>query len=494
MKSLKKKFCIPLKVLTLVFTISITLSIILSNTMNVFAETPYRAYYYNYWEDAIEIPNPYLPSTQYEKEHFGELGLNSPQDIFYDNDKYIYIADTGNNRIIKLDTNYDVVKIISEFNGDTFNTPTGIFVDDENKIYVCDSLNNRIVVLDENGELLLEIKDIENSILPENFIFLPQKIAVDKVGRMYVLAQNVFEGLMTFDTDGEFTGYFGTINVSYDPLDLFWKSVATEEQKSKMVMFIPTEFTNLDIDEKGFIYTTEMKTNSESKVKKLNPSGKNVLINYSNNEIAGDLITRGETGSYFVDINITDSGIYMALDRTNGRIFTYDSEGNNIYNFGVIGNEFGNVKSPVAIETVGEDVVVLDSELDRIIVFEPTHFGSLINEALNLRYNGDESEAVELWKEVLEISSNYEIASKGIGKAYLSSGDNVEAMHYLKEGYDRKNYSVAFKRFRNDLLQNNIHIIISVVIGLILIYNVFKFYKKRKMKNNNKNKEGEING
>lgn len=485
MKNLKKIFCIPLVAL-----------IVLVSAISIFGKTPYRAYYYNYWEDAIEIPNPYLPIAEYEKEDFGELGLKSPQDIFYDNENFIYIADTGNNRIVKLNKNYELIDSISEFNGDTFNTPTGIFVDDNNKIYVCDSLNNRVVVLDENGNLTLEIKNIENSILPENFSFIPQKIVVDKVGRMYVLAQNIFEGLMAFDETGEFTGYFGTISVSYNPIDLFWKTIATEEQKSKMVMFIPTEFTNIDIDENGFIYTTEMKTNAESKVKRLNPSGKDVLINYSNNEIAGELITREENGSYFVDIDITNSGVYTALDRTNGRIFAYDSEGNNIYNFGVNGNEFGNFKSPVAIENIDDNIVVLDSELNRVIVFEPTYFGSLINEALNLRYNGDESEAVEIWKEVLNLSANYEIASKGIGKAYLSSGDNIEAMHYLKEGYDRKNYSVAFKRNRNDLLKNNIHLIISFVIGIFVLYGIIKFYKKRKQKNINKdvNKVGETNG
>lgn len=471
MKKLKKIFCIPLIVLS---------SLIFAQT--ILANTPYRAYYYNYWEDAIEIPNPYLPYESYEQEVFGDVGLSNPQDIFYDGEKYVYIADTGNNRILKLDKDFNLIKEITQFNGDTFNSPTGIFVDKENKLYVCDNLNNRVVILDETGNLSLEIKDIESNILPTNFVFLPEKIVVDKVGRIYVLAQNVFEGLMSFDTDGEFNGYFGTINVDYNPIDLFWKTIATEEQKSKMVMFIPTEFTNLDIDENGFIYTTEMKTNAESKVKRLNPSGKNVLINYTNNPISGSLEvnTSGSDGSFFVDIDVTSSGIYTALDRTNGRIFTYDSEGNNIYNFGVIGNEEGNFKSPVAIENIEGNIVVLDSELNRVVTFKPTEFGQLINQAIDLRYNGNESEAVEIWEKVLETSSNYEIASKGIGKAYLSAGENKKAMHYLKEGYDRKNYSVAFKRFRNDILQNNIEVIIFCILSLTIIYYFFKFYRKYK--------------
>ncbi len=480
MKKLKNLFCIPL-----------ALMISIATSTSVYGETPYRAYNYDYWGDAVEMPNPYMPSATYEKGDFGELGLNAPNDLFYDNRDNIYIADTGNNRIIKLDTDYTLESELSTFNnGDTFNKPTGIFVDDEDKLYVCDSGNNRILVLDSEGELLQEIKDIQSTVLPANFVFIPQQIVVDKAGRMYVLAQNIFEGLMTFEPDGRFSGYFGTIKVSYNPMDLFWRNLATEEQRSKMLMFIPTEFINTDINEDGFIYTTEVASYGNPKVKKLNPSGKNVLINYTDNPIVGDLVVRGQE-SYFADIDITEIGIYTALDRTNGRVFAYDSEGNNLYTFGVVGNEDGNFKTPVAIENINGDIAVLDQQLNRLIVFEPTFYGSLINEAINLRYNGDESEAVEVWKKVLEINTSYEIANRGIGKAYLSSGDNVLAMKYLKLGYDRKNYSVAFKRYRNEILQENIEGIIAVVIGLIALRSLLKFYKKRKLKLK-LSKEGDI--
>lgn len=446
------------------------------------ATTPYRAYFYDYWADPVEMPNPYLPYMEYDTDSFGESGLNSPNDMVYDGEDNIYIADTGNNRIVKLNKNFEMVSEIVEFNnGDGFNKPMGVFADDD-KIYVCDNLNNRVVILSKNGEYINEIKNIENSILPSDFIFLPEKVVVDKAGRIYVLAKNVFEGLMAFDKDGEFTGYFGTISVQFNPIDMFWRTIATDEQKAKMIMFIPTEFTSLDIDEKGFIYTTEMSTGSDSKVKKINPSGKNVLTNYTSNPIVGDLLLRGNDPSYFVDIDINNSGVYTALDRTNGRIFTYDNEGNNLYTYGTIGNEFGNFNKPIAIENIDNKVAVLDSQLNRVIVFEPTYYGDLINQATDLRYNGSESEAVEVWEDVLEFNANYEIASKGIGKAYLSSGDNVNAMKYLKQGYDRKNYSVAFKRYRNQLLKDNAYVILGVVFGLIFVNYSLKLYKKKSKK------------
>ena len=41
-----------------------------------------------------------------------------------------------------------------------------------------------------------------------------------------------------------------------------------------------------------------------------------------------------------------------------------------------------------------------------------------------LRYDGDEASAVALWREVLKLDSNFELAYVGIGKSYLAAGDN----------------------------------------------------------------------
>ena len=42
-------------------------------------------------------------------------------------------------------------------------------------------------------------------------MFTPLKVSVDYAGRVYCVAQNMFEGIMVFDTNGQFTGFFGTI-------------------------------------------------------------------------------------------------------------------------------------------------------------------------------------------------------------------------------------------------------------------------------------------
>ena len=64
-----------------------------------------------------------------------------------------------------------------------------------------------------------------------------------------------------------------------------------------------------------------------------------------------------------------------------------------------------------------------------------------------------------------ELDENNELANVGIGKAYLTSGDNKAAMKYLKFGMSRRYYSIAFKRYRDEILKN----------GLLLYYQVLLF-------------------
>ena len=71
------------------------------------------------------------------------------------------------------------------------------------------------------------------------------------------------------------------------------------------------------------------------------------------------------------------------------------------------------------------------------MTFSATRYGNLINKAVSLRYDGDEASAVELWKQVLELDSNFELAYIGIGKSYLAAGDNRKAMEYFRLGMDR---------------------------------------------------------
>jgi hypothetical protein len=328
------------------------------------------------------------------------------------------------------------------------------------------------------------IANPQSESLEDSFVFSPMKVTVDYADRVYVIAQNMFEGIMVFESNGQFTNFFGTINVEISAWDKFWKRVATKEERSNQRLYIPTEFTGIDIDPEGFVYASNIDATGVQGVRRLNPRGEDVIKKGFNKNVGGDLQIDGTSdysgASQFTDVVYRDNGIYSCLDRKRGRIFTYDHEGNLLYIFGGLGTQEGTFSLPVAVEDIGGRLTVLDATKGAILCFVETEYGRLINEAVSLRYDGDEAEAVALWERVLELDENNELANTGIGKAYLTAGDYEKAMYYLELGMARDYYSIAFKRFRNQVLTDNASWFLTGAAVLLVLWYGYKGWKKRK--------------
>ena len=353
----------------------------------------------------------------------------------------------------------------------------------QRQLCIADSQDNLIVL---NSELVVTrvTRDADSEVLGTNFDYTPKKVAVDYAGRIYCVVQNKVQGIMVFETNGDFTGYFGTIEVSISAWDKFWRKLATKEERSKQQLFIPTEFTGIDIDQEGFVYATNVDEAGTQAVRRLNPKGEDVIRMGANANLGGDIAINGTSqyagASKIVDVVYRDKGVYSLLDAKRGRIFTYDHEGNLLYIFGGLGSQTGTLSLPVAIEYTDERILVLDARQNSILIFGETEYGRLINDAVALRYDGGEALAVPLWEEVLRLDENNELANTGIGKAYLSAGDNEKAMEYLRRGMNQEYYSVAFKRYRNELLKENIHYVLTgVVVVAVGLWVYFKFIKPR---------------
>ncbi len=474
-------------------TIMIAALIFLIEPMAAYAQAtvPYDTYIFNNKGDVVHTPAAYIPSGTISGKGLSCGPFNAPQDMFIAEDGTMYVADTGNNRIVVLSSETEVLEIIDSFinednQEDTFNTPKGIYCTDNGDVYIADTNNRRIVVLDKDQKLVKIISNPQSEALGDDFTFVPLKVAVDYAGRVYVICSNVYQGIMAFDQDSEFMGYFGTINVTITVTEIFWRIFSTKEQRAKQLQYIPTEFTGIDIDEEGFVYATNFDSTGGQAVRMLNPKGIDVIKKSSgnNNNLGGDMRFM-YTGNYsgaseIVDVEIRENGIYSILDNNRGRVFTYDSEGNLLYIFGGMGTQEGTFNQPVAIESYNGLVYVLDSFRNSVFVFEPTLYGQYINEAVGLRYMGDQTAAVETWKKVLELDSNNEMAYVGIGKSYLSIGDNKTAMYYLKMGENREYYSIAFKRYRNDLIRDNLSWILTTALVGVLLYSVIKSIMKHR--------------
>lgn len=149
------------------------------------------------------------------------------------------------------------------------------------------------------------------------------------------------------------------------------------------------------------------------------------------------------------------------------------------------GNQVGTFKTVSAIEYDGEHYYVLDRARANITVFEPTKFGSTVLEASRLHYNGYSEEAVPLWKEVLSLNSNYDVAYIGIGRSLVMGKQNEEAIYYFKQGMERKQYSVAYKRYRREEMKEHFSTVMTVLIVGIVIGLAWTVWRKLR-KNNRK--------
>ncbi|RXZ79863.1 gluconolactonase [Paenibacillaceae bacterium] len=419
---------------------------------------PYEGYTYSYWGTTVNTPNAYIPAGTIDGSGQGIGRLKGPTDMYVAEDGLLYVLDVGNGRIVVFDEQWQVVREIREFVRDgeqeQFANPQGIFVTKKNHIYIADTENRRLVELTSEGEFVREIGAPQSEVLRPGFEYYPIKVAVDNAGRIYVVGRGVFDGIIELDADGAFTGFMGTNRVKFDVWDYFWKRLSTKEQRSKLAQFIPLEFNNLDVDGEGFIYTTTADVTSTDPIKRLNPTGADVLRREGYFFPMGDVYSESASASsLLIDVKVGENGVYSALDSRKGRVFTYDQDGNLMYIFGRMGEQEGTFRTPVAVERRGDHFLVLDQAMNRITVFKPTRYGTLINEANDLLILGQYDEAESKWKELLNLDANNEVAYVGIGKALLRQGENKQAMEYLKHGYDRVYYSKAFGKYRKEMVR-----------------------------------------
>jgi len=484
---------------------SILLIIILLAAPLTGAEEPYRGYIYNVWEEAVTSPVGYLPERVFRPVDLGLDDLNNPEDIFVDASQNVYLLDTGNDRIIVLDYKLRKKEIITEFKGAegtvTLNNATGIFVSREGKMYIADYGNKRVLIIGPQGNLEQEITKPQADIFPQESEFLPRKVLADSGGTVYVLLEGFYRGALVFDNTGFFLGFYGSNWVETTAqllVDFFWKRILTREQSRQMARFVPVEYSNFDIDEEDFIYTcTPYSESQTNQLKKLNSSGMNILRDrprgnmregvYGDREIA---YFRGRLSpTTFVDINVDANGFISALDAEKGRIFQYDREGSLLFVFGKMGTQKGTFERPVALENLGEKILVLDTAKKTLTLFRLTPFGEYVREAVALYNDGFYEEAVEPWQEVLKRNTNCELAYTGIGKALYRTEDYRKAMDYFRLGYDRRGYSEAFKEYRKETIRANFSglisgIIVLIVLGKIIKYLIrkYNFYPLKQMK------------
>lgn len=469
------------------------------------AELP-RSYNYNLWQETV----PSAPAYRLKKEinvgtipgvyNFGELA-----DIHVGKER-IYIVDRIGSQVIITDYDFNFVSRITLLKNEEnrimteggnqmrLTLPEGAFEAENGDLYIADSGYRdpktgeaRIVVfsetIDSRGNPFYYAKNIIKK--PDNFVgrtqFIPSKLVVDNAYRIYAVVQGGSEGIVVLNADGSFSHYFGTNRIRFSPIEYFWKSLASEEQLEKMALTFAPPFNSVDIDENGFIYTTNSDPRSIDKVARFNPSGDNIIRKMGYLPPIGDVpdyLTGDE--SEIISVTVNDHGMYAILDSGKGRVFVYNFDGELLFVIGNQGLARGEFISPGDVSWLNDDIVVTDKKKGTITIYTPTEFGQLVIDATKEYYVGNWDSAGEKWLQALKYNANYDIAYVGYGKMLYMQDRYEEALEYFRLGNNRTYYSMAYKKYRSERLSENFGLFILPLLILFgaVVFAEYKYHKR----------------
>ena len=446
--------------------ILLLLAVLLMICSGAQAGMPYKTFTLGVNKELVETQTAYEPVRSMTR--FGEETLKDPQDLRMGKDGNLYIADTGNKRILVVSREGELIREIKDKKN--FKTPSGVNVDAEGNIYVADESSRAVLVYSAEGKLIRQWEKPTHPLFGETAPYKPRKVVIDKRGNLYICSKGNTNGIVQISPagEGEFLGYYGANTSSVSVLMAIRKAVFTDEQLSSMAGIVPISVENLCIDEKGMVYAVSQ-TNDARSLRRLNVAGRNTM-----------------TTDYWTELTtavaVTPQGSIFTAN-ANGRIVEYTSEGDMLFVFGTFDSgdqRIGTFKSVTGM-VVDENyrLYILDSVLGSIQVLEPTEFTGLVHQAFTLFQDGKYAESKGPWSEVQRMNSLFPYANTGMGEALYREGNFSEALQNFRNSGNRQGYSDAFWELRSDWLHTNVGTILIALVALIAVVQIVKAVNRK---------------
>lgn len=413
----------------------------------------------------IRTQDAYLPEHTVTK-----LGLNAPEDMFINKDNIMYIADTGNVRVVLYEINTG--EQLAEFTYEEFQAPKGIHVSENGDIYIADSKAKAVFIFDKNFEL---IKKIERPDVPAfgETPFEPSKISANESGDLYIIGEGNYNGVIQMTDEGEFLGFFAVNEANLTLFQKIQTLVFTREQLAKLLNRNPTTFANIALDYRGIAYTITLGSN-EDPIKKHKTNGSNMFADtvYGYPDIS--------------DIWIDDNLLIYTSSKT-GYIDVYTPEGDMIFEFGSYVSNLDVAGLYTSLTTMAVDqngyIWTIDGIKGYLQSYKPTEYALNVYEAIQLYDSGHYEEALKVWNDVLALNQMSVVAHDGIGKSYMSKYEFDKAMEHFEVAGNHDMFSDSFWELRNVWLQNFLGIfLIGAFVIYVLTVIVGKLDKEKKVR------------